>query len=61
MSNLFTGAKVIVTAAHNQFKASDEVTYHVGAVNRIQGQYMAQIMLNNKVMGAIPERNLTAK
>lgn len=61
MSNLFINQQVLIIAPHNHFQPSVDTLYHVGAINRVQGQYVAQLTLNGKSVGAVPETKLEGK
>lgn len=63
MSNLFINqqVQVLIIAPHNHFQPSVDTLYHVGAINRVQGQYVAQLIKDNVCVGAIPENKLKAK
>jgi hypothetical protein len=61
MSNLFNGQAVKVTASHNHINACAKTQYSVGAINRVQGQYMVNLLLNGKSVGAVPEAKLSVK
>lgn len=57
-SNFYNGQAVKVTADHNHFTASAGITYHIGSIDRVQGQIMAQLLVNGKCVGVIPQDKL---
>lgn len=57
-SNFYNGQAVKVTADHNHFSASAGIVYHIGSLNKIQGELMAQLLVNGKCVGAVPESKL---
>lgn len=59
--NFFNGQAVKVTATHNHLTASNDTTYHVGSINRVQGAICVQLLHDGKSVGAIPQDKLTAK
>lgn len=61
MSNLFNGQAVKVAQSHLHIKACETTVYIVGAINRVQGQYVVNLLANGKSVGVIPERNIKAK
>lgn len=59
MSNLFRGMKVTLTKPHLHFTDLNE-QYQIGSIAKIQGQYSATLLKDNKVIGAVPESKLKA-
>jgi hypothetical protein len=58
VNQLFQGSKVIVTKGFNQFSACNNTQYQIGAINRVQGTYMALLLKDGKCCGAVPSANL---
>ena len=61
MSELHNGQQVKVKISHNHISACNETIYEVGAINRLQGEYKINLLLNGKSAGVVPEKNLIAK
>lgn len=58
-TNFVQGQRVLISAPHGHFNASNDTIYHVGSINRVQGLISVQLLHNNKSVGAIPESKLS--
>jgi hypothetical protein len=58
MITFFQGQRVTVTKSHNQFSECSNTIYSIGAINRVQGTYMALLLKDGKCIGAVPSANL---
>jgi len=58
MNNLFNGQAVKVAVSHNHIQACAVTGYTVGAVNRVQGVYMVNLLKDSKSVGTVPEGKL---
>lgn len=61
ISNFYPGQPVHIISPSGHLIPSDDITYHIGAINRVAGLVSIQLLQDGRSVGAIDESKLQAK
>lgn len=58
ISNFITGERIIITSDSGHLLANSDTIYQIGQINKVNGAFMAVLLLNDKTVGAINTNNI---